>query len=86
MRRFLPLLFLMSCSRAPTRAQCEQLLAHLTRLELREAGTAPELEKDILAEIGGTALDHCLHHLPLARVECALRAQSIEQAALCDSQ
>ncbi len=94
-RRVLLLGFLAACSKAPTDAECDQLLTHVVELEVAAAGGAagatPEAKaaletqrKKVAESVGKDFLSTCRADLPRAQVRCGLAATTLDGLAACD--
>jgi len=90
------LLGALGCNKGPSEGQCQQLLDHLIDLEFKKAGTSAssdevkaELAKQkdaVRAAKSSEFIATCKDKTARTRVECALKATTLEAVAACDSQ
>lgn len=90
------LLGAIGCNKGPSEGQCQQLLEHLIDLEFKKAGTSTasdaakaELTKQkdaVRTSKSPEFISTCKDKTAKARVECALKATTLEAVAECDSQ
>jgi hypothetical protein len=91
------LAFGVGCGDAPSKGDCETLLAHLVDLEVaagggKAAAAAPEVgkalddqKKQIVTAATDKFMEACVHKTPKSVVECSKRARSLEEVAKCDA-
>jgi hypothetical protein len=81
-----------ACGGGPSTADCEKVVRHIVDLEAAEAGAAAtqpaqkaELEQRKKAVFQSVGTRYCLDEMPVAQVECALKARTLaELATTCD--
>jgi len=86
------LLGAVGCKDAPSEDQCKQLLDHLVELEFKKAGTAVSdaskadlaKQKADVAKAKPEFISMCVDKTAKGRVECALKASTLEAVAKCD--
>ncbi|MEO8703197.1 MAG: hypothetical protein ABI867_24335 [Kofleriaceae bacterium] len=84
------------CGKAPSEAQCSQLLDHLVDLEFKKAGATAtaDTQKTDLAKQKQSVIDAkstefmtaCTDKTARTRVECALAADDLDGVAKCDTE
>ena len=85
------------CGKGPSTSQCEELLAHITDVEMKSGGAAPaadltadqkkalEVQKTQLPDHVRTAfMDRCMKEVSKGYVECGLKAPDHDAFAKCE--